>query len=360
MPNLDKTSVNHTPWEGFEHAMVRDIAWLLSSPSLLSVDAHNQIAPQLAPFNQPLAGATIAWLHALENDPTLFGTLSRSNFRRLGLYAEALFAFICQQPTSFHSLAVIARNLQIEKQGRTFGELDFLLSQGKTKINHLEMAVKFYLYHPETGTNPAQQKETHAAANRLIGPNRKDRLDLKLKRMTEHQLPIVQTPEAKNAFEKNGLSLDGNPIDSHLLINGRIFLPAQKEQLTASQPTTAPHIAIENTPLSAFVNTQISTGGWLYQSEFAEHTKNEHANEKWIVLRKLDWLAGPKADNHLFTKALTPEEIIRKIQIGGDLDFTPPMLLQKLEQIRLPEKNTYQIIKKEQLMLVDDRWPNHL
>ncbi|MBU2984149.1 DUF1853 family protein [Saccharophagus degradans] len=352
MPNFDSFTYHTAPWENFKHRLVRDIAWLLASPALLSVASHNQIAPTLAPFNQPLCNAALNWLTELEHNPSLFGDLNRSNFRRLGLYAEALFAFICSKPTPFHSFTLLAKNLQIEKLGKTYGELDFLLRSNSNQIHHLEMAVKFYLYHPQTPLPDSQTNPFYRGANRLIGPNRKDRLDLKLKRMQEHQLPIVRTPEAKQAFLNANLSV--NTLSSHLLINGRIFLPSHKSEMhTNSQ--------LQHTPLASFVNDNISTGIWLPLSEFeqyAQTTQTKSCDIRWIVLRKLDWLAGPAADEQLLAYAMSYEDIQTRINIGGDLDFTLPILLQAINCERTPEGPN--ITKQEQVMLVDDRWPNHL
>lgn len=283
MPNFDSSGDHSAPWESFKHPLVRDIAWLLASPALLSDASHNQIAPTLAPFNQSISNTTHTWLTGLEHNPTLLGDLTRANFRRLGLYAEALFAFICKAPLPFHPFTLLAKNLQIDKQGKTYGELDFLLRANNNHIHHVEMAVKFYLYHPQTPLLEPQGHAAYCGANRLIGPNRKDRLDLKLKRMQEHQLPIVHTPEAKQAFLNSKLHI--TTLTSHLLINGRIFLPGHLGEANTCGTQ------LQHTPLAEFVNAHISTGTWLPLSAFKHYAQTQCCNSKWVVLRKLDWLA---------------------------------------------------------------------
>ena len=53
---------------------------------------------------------------------------------------------------------------------------------------HLESAIKYYLHRPP---HPSQWQQ-------WLGPNGRDRLDIKLAHMTEHQLPLSHTEQAQH------------------------------------------------------------------------------------------------------------------------------------------------------------------
>src|SRR5690554_363603 len=96
----------------------------------------------------------------------------------LGKYAEQLVATFFNHSIQHH---LLGNNIQLISQNKTIGEVDFLLENQKTKTNiHLEFAIKFYL------------KTTENGAVEYLGPNAKDSLARKLKKMHEHQLQLLQ------------------------------------------------------------------------------------------------------------------------------------------------------------------------
>ena len=101
---------------------------------------------------------------------------------RLGKYIERLVSY---QLTQEKSIAILCENIQIQKEKVTLGELDCIILKEKKPI-HLEIIYKFYLYDPAVG-------DTEVA--HLIGPNRKDSLIDKLKKLKEKQLPLLFTEE---------------------------------------------------------------------------------------------------------------------------------------------------------------------
>src|SRR5471032_1216823 len=72
---------------------VRDLAWLLFSPDLLS--ASRAGAPLALPAATEIEGeTTLAWLHALDRDPAaLHAQVHKPSLTRLGFYAEALLEY---------------------------------------------------------------------------------------------------------------------------------------------------------------------------------------------------------------------------------------------------------------------------
>src|SRR3990167_2119469 len=103
---------------------VRDLAWTLIAPPLLS-DA-------LWPQRHPLAASDWAqvpeqladWLQRLDQDPSaLDAWLARASNRRLGLYYEKLWQFALQAAPG---VELLAANVAIRQGGQTLGEMDLL------------------------------------------------------------------------------------------------------------------------------------------------------------------------------------------------------------------------------------------
>ncbi len=125
--------------------------------------------------------------------------------QKLGFMAEALFEqYLYQTP----GCVLLAKNHQIIEDKKTRGELDFIVEHNHQAI-HIELAYKFYLWHPHVGSD----------FNAWIGPNDKDRLDIKCKRLFEHQLPLasqVTLPTAQNTTTE---------IQSQYCLLGQLFSP---------------------------------------------------------------------------------------------------------------------------------------
>src|SRR5690606_23106204 len=96
---------------------------------------------------------------------------------------------------------------------RTIGELDALLM---TEIGpvHLEIVYKFYLYDPDEG----QTELSH-----WIGPNRKDNLLQKLKKLKEKQFSLLYHSKTQPLLDNLGLILD--EIKQQVLFKAQLFLP---------------------------------------------------------------------------------------------------------------------------------------
>lgn len=78
----------------FHDPAVRDLAWLLFSPDLLSASSAG------APLARPAASETerdamLAWLAALDRNPSaLHVQVYKPSLTRLGFYAEALLEYL--------------------------------------------------------------------------------------------------------------------------------------------------------------------------------------------------------------------------------------------------------------------------
>ena len=202
----------------FHDPAVRDLAWLLFSPDLLSTSRAG------APLAHPAATATerqttLAWLAALDRDPAaLHAQVHKPSLTRLGFYAEALLEyFLTRGPHA----RLIAANIPLRTAGRTLGEVDFLLENLRGDRLHWELAVKFYLHIGEG--------DGAATLAHYVGPNLQDRLDLKHARLLNHQLGL----SARDEFASLGFE---GPWRAELFVKGRLFYRDGDRSLGSNLP----------------------------------------------------------------------------------------------------------------------------
>ena len=114
---------------------------------------------------------------------------------RVGHYFENLIHFWLKH---IRGVEIIAHRQPVRDEERTLGELDFVFRDEAGRLNHWEVAVKFYL---QTTSNDGHPK--------YLGPNTNDSLERKLERMRNHQLPlsgrIYNDVEIRQAFVKGWL-----------------------------------------------------------------------------------------------------------------------------------------------------------
>ncbi|GAB2887307.1 DUF1853 family protein [Microbulbifer echini] len=138
---------------------------------------------------------------------------------RLGVYFERLWSFAFQHHPDYQ---LLYQNLPLRSAGRTLGELDFVVHhRPSNRCEHWEIAVKFYLGLP----GPF-----------WVGPGVRDRLDIKLKRMAEHQLPLVQRQSVQPLLTALGIRIE----QQWALMPGRLFEPLKTLNMD-SQPLLHSH-----------------------------------------------------------------------------------------------------------------------
>ncbi|WP_428819069.1 DUF1853 family protein [Microbulbifer sp. MCCC 1A16149] len=124
---------------------------------------------------------------SLENILRTF--VESTSSRRLGVYFENLWTFAFRYHPQYQ---LIARNLPLRVAGKTLGELDYVVRYLPDDVTeHWEVAVKFYLQ----------------VADAWVGPGLKDRLDIKLARTRDHQLPIIHQPEVEPLLRDQGIEI---------------------------------------------------------------------------------------------------------------------------------------------------------
>lgn len=186
--------------------------------------------------------------------------------KRLGKRAEFIFEQILN---SSKEIKLLGKNIQLIENGKTIGEIDYLLGYKKTTI-HLELATKFYLWDETLDSK---------LVNQWIGPNRKDHLHLKLSRLKDHQFPIIKSP----TFLKLG---QPQPDKQCLLLKAMLFIPPNTQKLFP-----------EN-----FKNC--IAGYWFNLEQFISLNDSE-----FFVPSKMDWFINPNQNIEWYDKQSILEEI---------------------------------------------------
>lgn len=248
---------------------VRDLAWMLFSPPLVSLPNDSGIRV-LWPARDLDTAELKTWLHDLDAEPEeLLAHLDAAKSPRLGIYFEALCGFFFSR---FKGFTLIAQNLQVNRTlndtaRQTLGEFDFIVRYGQETL-HIETAVKFYL-----GTGSLAQ---HTGAEFWIGPNANDRLDKKIDRLLTHQLALADWPEGKARLD----DFSAGEVTKCLLMSGYLFYP-HKDQC----------------PSPESVHDEHGRGKWLHFSDAKKFiASNENETSAWCQLKKRRWLTPARSD----------------------------------------------------------------
>jgi len=255
-----------------QHAMTPHdhLSWVLNSPNL--------IRQQSAPFpvaEQPSTDEINAL--ATLNKALLPSHLAKTKSHFLGSYFESLWQFYLMHSNRYD---LIASNLQFHHQGKTFGELDFLVFDNKRDIAiHQEVAIKFYL-----GTMDEK------LGSRWIGPNAIDRLDLKVAHLRDKQLPLAKHPVVLEKLASLGI----NSLKSEALVKGYLFQPATQTKVV----------------MPSYINPKHLTGHWYRFHELLEHLGDtQHQRTSWLKIDKGDWISSDHTFLMLADQALSLDEM---------------------------------------------------
>jgi len=281
----------------YRHKIVRDLLWSLYSPPIITASPTGTPWVTNYWFDE-LILELFEPLGELDEDPSpLLQRISKNKDRRLGRIFETLLAYAFDLSRRFE---LLARNVPIREQGRTLGELDFLVRDTVLdQTLHLEVAVKFYL---GINTGPGEQI--------WIGPDPSDRLSYKKTGM-EKQLELVRSPATHQWLEEQDMIID----DSLSIMKGRLF-----------HPLSVPH----ESPQPTWINPGHLRGWWSSVERFLDYQETD--NLLWVIVDKSDWLS-PLTPNDDITP-LSQDELSITLSQNGLFDrvFSQPVCIAGLKE----------------------------
>ncbi|MDX1552425.1 MAG: DUF1853 family protein [Marinobacter sp.] len=230
---------------------VRHLAWMCHTPQLIS-------SPEVFIPEKHLPEDIEQRLQAWDKTPGAGpAVLTEQPARRLGQYFERLYQCLLEDLLGWE---ILLKNQPVRHNGITLGELDFVVrNPADNALEHHEIAVKFYLGHQSA------DQETPL----WYGPNSRDRLDIKTRRLIGHQSRMTQRPETRNLLASLGIEA---PVRPRVFMPGYLFYPLA-----------------ETLPPPPEIPPEHLRGHWLYIDDLNRMTEDA---ERWVPLNKPHWL-GP-------------------------------------------------------------------
>ncbi len=302
----------------YRNPAVRDLYWACFSAPLIRCDQlPEDAAGRSGPINArfPLTNERLQWLDRLDAHPApLVDFLCARPSQRLGLYFERLWHFFLDQDPR---LELLAHNLPVRDKGKTLGEFDCLYyCRDRDRHYHLELAVKYYLAHP---TTPMQA--TSSPWRCWLGPNSRDRLDLKLSRLLEHQTRLSESDAGREVLTTRGITSPQRQME----VKGYLFQPV-------GQALPAP----------AGFDPERTFDRWLRLAELPAFLERHGAvHRRYRILPRLQWLSPAAAAKHCLSRA----DLIA---------FLPAKVAAAPRLLATCDESGAEI---ERFFVVDDQWP---
>lgn len=174
---------------------------------------------------------------------------------RLGQLAEQ---FVFNHIESCDAIDLLAENIQIIKDKHTLGELDALLLVDKHPV-HLEIIYKFYVYDKSQGDLELE---------RWIGPNRKDSLIEKLKKLKTKQLPLLHSQSCQHTLSQ--INLEHYNYEQRVVFKAQLFSPYNE------------NVAFKH------INKDCLSGYYINQYQI-----NDFMDYHFFIPEKIDWFLRP-------------------------------------------------------------------
>jgi hypothetical protein len=205
----------------------------------------------------------LPWLYELDETPfELENFLLSEETNLVGKKFEALLKFWFSNSPWFE---LKASNVQLIRDGRTIGEMDFIVfDKYSEELLHIEAACKYYY-----------SRGGQSTWSDWWGPNHADRLELKMEKF-KAQTKLSKTPEGKSALANLGIS---NPTPV-VFLKGYFFYP-----FNALGATTKPHLAHPH-----------HQAGWFLNQNQLETFRN--SPQQWVILPKSHWISTYHAENN--------------------------------------------------------------
>ncbi|MCK2183093.1 DUF1853 family protein [Halomonas getboli] len=304
------------PWR---HPLVRDLAWLLQAPDLLSLDAPGR--PDRHCLGLASDAALVDYLAALDAAPAKLERYVGSALEaRMGHYHERLWQFLLDTAPNTR---LLAHNLPVLQERRTLGELDLIYAETPDPVPvHLEVAIKYYLGLPEgPGADDDQA--------RWIGPGGLDSLALKRHHLEHHQLPLAQRPVTRLALAER-LGAPVTRLRQRLAMPGVLFYPWQAD-LPAPRHAAPDHLR----------------GHWFHWRDWPRWRASLPDTTRGAWLCKPHWLALPPEAQLTSLSSLGHRLRLHFAQGGAPVQLG-------LCLGSTPSSPWYRVF------VVDDAWPNRV
>ena len=282
----------------FKHRTVRDLAWVIASPPLVSGFIADVLWWNDEDCLSEFADCLIE-LKKLDKHPKpLVDHLANLKNKKLGSVFEGLISFWLSISPNYQEKL---NNIQIIEDKHTYGELDFIIEEITSgKIIHLEVAVKFYL-----GSEPL------ADPYRWFGTTIQDQLGKKVDHLRTHQTQLTKKypDQLKHYFNK--------PIDErHCIVKGRLFYPENSHRSPKNLSLADSHLR----------------GSWSYLND-------TEISNTLIKINKSHWLAefsneDIQASNFSSKKSQTS---IDRAECYVDTGFNAGELCEKQRIFHLPQ-----------------------
>jgi hypothetical protein len=241
----------------FRHQAVRDLAWVIGSPSLLGEYAKGRVTDswcRLAFYDR------IPWLRVLDRRPDdLLAWLEQRKSHLLGYYFESLIEYwLAHWPR----MSLCSARLPLTDGKRVIGEFDFLFRDRFLGIDyHWETAVKFFLRY----RYPGDESE-------WLGPNPRDTWQRKCTKVFEHQLILSVRPQARVLLQRLGMAAP----QPKAFFKGYLFTHfAQASADAELAPAMSP----------------VHLGGWWCHFGEVEALPQNSTSSRWLSLPRLHWLS---------------------------------------------------------------------
>ncbi len=246
------------PLINFRHQAVRDLAWVIASPSVLRAAGPDRVSDswcRIAYLDR------LPWLRYQDNHPgELEAWLAGEQSQLLGHYFEALIVFWLQQ---WPQVELLASRLTVEGEHKVLGEFDFLFhDRYRNATFHWECTIKFFLRKVEGHDGYA-----------WVGPNPRDTLANKYHKVFDRQLKLAALPEAKRELHERGIAVP----TAQAFFKGYLFYPASGDW---QHPE----------PIPPDSSPQHLRGWWCY-ADALQQLPFVDDNSRWSSLKRLHWLS---------------------------------------------------------------------
>ena len=237
----------------YETAAIRDLVWALQSPPMFL--HRTAVRPDWGKLEVERNRGLLSRLD--QPNSSLQRAVSRRSTNRLGEYFEILLRTWTDE---IPPARLLGAGVQVNGSGGTVGEFDLLFARDGA-VHHWELAVKYYLGYPgESG--PV-----------WYGPDPRDVLGEKWKKMRRQQLRLSQDPLGRQALRRLGIR---DHVQPRAFVKGYLFEALNPNFRTHDHP---------------HANPDASRGFWVHRVDLAEHRPRVPAGTRWLRLGRLRWMA---------------------------------------------------------------------